>query len=160
VFEQNSFSLDSFDQDSWLFLLETPYVDLSHHQRVYVTAVVESLYVQSVADQIISVAAQNNLSVMDAIQVVTAKHEGLQLAVLNARKVSAEKPVRTYAPRQEKASVTNPKVYSVAEDKSLVACSASETEFVFSQLETLTVSTGTNQIFIQHKPRRDALEHS
>lgn len=52
------------------------------------------------------------------------------------------------------------KVYSVAEDKSLVACSASETEFVFSQLETLTVSTGTNQIFIQHKPRRDALEHS
>jgi hypothetical protein len=48
------------------------------------------------------------------------------------------------------------KVYSLAEDKSLVACSASETEFVFSQLETLTVSTGTNQIFIQHKPRRDA----
>lgn len=50
------------------------------------------------------------------------------------------------------------KVYSVAKDDSLVACSKSETEFVFSQIQTLTASTRSNQIFIQHQPKRSALE--
>lgn len=134
--------------------------DLSHHQRVYVTSVVESLYVKPIADQIISVAAQNNLSVLDAIQVVVSKHGTAQLVVQNKRKVSAlDKPVSVSAPKQERV-VSNPKVYSVAEDKRLVACSESEIEFVFSQLQTLTVGTETNQVFIQHKPKRSALEQN
>lgn len=142
------------------FALRARHFDLSHHQRVYVTSVVESLYVKPIADQIVSVAAQNNLSVLDAIQVVVSKHGTAQLVVQNKRKVSAlDKPVSVSAPKQERV-VSNPKVYSVAEDKRLVACSESEIEFVFSQLQTLTVGTETNQVFIQHKPRRDALEHS
>jgi hypothetical protein len=52
------------------------------------------------------------------------------------------------------------KVYSVEEDNSLVACSDSEKDFVFSQIQTLTVSTGTDQIFIQHQPKRTALEQN
>lgn len=142
------------------FALRARHFDLSHHQRVYVTSVVESLYVKPIADQIVSVAAQNNLSVLDAIQVVVSKHGTAQLVVQNKRKVSAlDKPVSVSAPKQERL-VSNPKVYSVAEDKRLVACSESEIEFVFSQLQTLTVGTETNQVFIQHKPKRSALEQN
>ena len=42
------------------------------------------------------------------------------------------------------------KVYSVAEDKSLIAYSASETEFVFSRLQKVTAHTEADRLFVQH----------
>lgn len=60
MFDRTSFSLGAFDQNAWHLS------DLSHHQRVYATTGVDSLHVQTVADQTIYVAAQNNLSVLGA----------------------------------------------------------------------------------------------
>ena len=124
------------------FALRARHFDLSHHQRVYVASVVESLYVKPIADQIISVATQNNLSVLDAIQVVVSKHGTAQLVIQN---------IRVSALKQEQV-LGNQKVYSIAEDKSLVACSESETEFVFSQLQKATAHTEVSSLFVQHRP--------
>lgn len=158
MFDENSFSLDAFDGSSWRFLLETPYVDLSHHQRVYITSVDESLFAQTVADQIVSVASLNNLSVMDAIQSVAAKYSVAPLVVRDERKLRVEKPVRTHAPKQGKAPSTNGPMCSISDDIRITACAASETEFVVSKAQPLYVSAGENQIFIQHRPKRAALE--
>lgn len=72
MFDENAFSLDAFDQDSWLFAFDTPYEDLSPDQRVYVATVIRSLYVTRVADQIIAVAKHRNLSIVDASRSVVS----------------------------------------------------------------------------------------
>ncbi len=142
------------------FVLRARHRDLTHYQRAYVTSVVESLFAQTVADQIVSVASLNNLSVMDAIQSVTAKYSVEPFVVLDERKLRVKNPARTYAPKQEKAPATNRPMYSISDDIRITACATSETEFVVSRVQTLTTSTGSNQIFIQHKPKRSALEQS
>lgn len=123
-----------------------------------ITSVVESLFAQTVADQIVSVASLNNLSVMDAIQSVAAKYSVAPLVVRDERKLRVEKPVRTHAPKQGKAPSTNGPMCSISDDIRITACAASETEFVVSKAQPLYVSAGENQIFIQHRPKRAALE--
>lgn len=125
---------------------------------IYITSVVESLFAQTVADQIVSVASLNNLSVMDAIQSVAAKYSVAPLVVRDERKLRVEKPVRTHAPKQGKAPSTNGPMCSISDDIRITACAASETEFVVSKAQPLYVSAGENQIFIQHRPKRAALE--
>jgi hypothetical protein len=159
VFDQASFSLDAFDQDSWLFLFETGYADLSHRQRVYVTSVVESIYAQSVADQIISVAAQNNLSVLDAIQAITAKSSVETLVVRKERKVSAAPQARERVAKIERPVATGP-VYSVANSETTHAFATSETGYAFSTPEEIVSTFQQTSLFIQHKPRRSSLEQS
>lgn len=144
------------------FALRARHFDLSHHQRVYVTAVVESLYVQPVANQIIAVAAHNNLSVLDALQVITAKHEARQLVAQNERKVSAERSVslvRTYSPKHEKA-VTNPPAYATDRTFGVFAVTGNQAIYTSTAENGVVAFYSTNSLLIQHQPRRDALEHS
>ena len=162
MFDQTSFSLTAFDQDSRYFLFETNYADLSHHQRIYVTSVVEATYVKSVANQIIAIAAHNNLSVLDALQVITAKHEARQLVAQNERKVSAERSVslvRTYSPKHEKA-VTNPPAYATDRTFGVFAVTGNQAIYTSTAENGVVAFYSTNSLLIQHQPRRDALEHS
>jgi len=95
---------------------------------------------------------------MDAIQSVAAKYSVAPLVVRDERKLRVEKPVRTHAPKQGKAPSTNGPMCSISDDIRITACAASETEFVVSKAQPLYVSAGENQIFIQHRPKRAALE--
>ncbi len=81
MFHEDSFSLDSFSTDSWLFLLEVPYFDLTGKQRVYVRSVVESVYSTAEADKIISFAGSKNLSVLDSAIALRVSTEPLRLVI-------------------------------------------------------------------------------
>jgi hypothetical protein len=141
------------------FVLRARHRDLTHYQRAYVTSVVESLYVKSVADQTIAVAAQNNLSVLDALQVVTAKHSGTQLVARNERKVSADRPARAATPKPEKV-VRNIPAYSVSVPTGVFCASKAQTAVVFSEFQNIVATSAENTMFIQHKPKRASLEQT
>lgn len=78
MFDENSFSLSSFDQDSWLFLLVTPYSDLSPRQRMVVRSALESAYSVEVADDVVSFAAVQSLSVLDAMQAIGVRTQAIE----------------------------------------------------------------------------------
>ncbi len=149
--------IGSIAGQAW-FALNTRYFDLNKYQRAYARHVLETVYALDVVEQIVSVASLNNLSVMDAIQSVAAKYSVAPLVVRDERKLRVEKPVRTHAPKQGKAPSTNGPMCSISDDIRITACAASETEFVVSKAQPLYVSAGENQIFIQHRPKRAALE--
>ena len=58
--------------EAWL-LLNQPYQELSLKGQVFVRSYLSRLYAADIADQIVSVATLNNLSVVDAEAVVAAK---------------------------------------------------------------------------------------
>lgn len=59
--------------EAW-FLLNQPYQELSLKGQIFVRSYLTRIHSVEVAEQIVSVAAVNNISVIDAEVVVTAKH--------------------------------------------------------------------------------------
>ena len=124
MLDENAFSLDSFDDRSWLFLLdvpatqtwnawgkswgkswgvawgpllEAPYFDLSGRQQVQIRSALASVYAETEVDQVFVVAAQNNLCVLDAITALRISVEPLQVVVAAAKQRKAVKQVATTA---------------------------------------------------------------
>ena len=97
MFHEDSFSLDSFSTDSWLFLLEVPYFDLTRKQRVHVRHVLQSVYAPDVVESIVSVAERNNLSAIDSVEVIRAQTGDQTMVVIPRRTVTADKPRFAYA---------------------------------------------------------------
>lgn len=147
MFDENAFSLDSFDQDSWLFLLEVPYFDLSGKQRIYVRSVLESVYATSEVERIVSVAVQNNISVLDAATAVRVSTEPLQIIVRNERKTSAEKPAREPARSPMNQGTKNLPAYVLTEENRAFARAEATAVFAATQAQTLVASTGGITIF-------------
>lgn len=85
MFDENSFSLSSFDQDYWLFLLLTPYANLSPRQRVVVRSALESTYSLEVADKVVSFAAVQSISVLDAMQAIGVRTQAVELFIAQKR---------------------------------------------------------------------------
>lgn len=93
--------------EAWL-LLNQPYQELSLKGQVFVRSYLTSIHSVEVAEQIVSVAAVNNISVIDAEVVVTAKQTVSPVdAVRQSRKAKVE-VAPDYQPRQ------SPKVNPVA----------------------------------------------
>ena len=89
-------------------LLNQPYQELSLKGQIFVRSYLTSIHSVEVAEQIVSVAALNNISVIDAEVVVTAKHTVSPVdAVRRSRKAKVE-IAPEYQPRQA------PKVNPVA----------------------------------------------
>jgi hypothetical protein len=105
------------------------------------------------------VAAQNNLSVLDAIQAITAKSSVETLVVRKERKVSAAPQARERVAKIERPVATGP-VYSVANSETTHAFATSETGYAFSTPEEIVSTFQQTSLFIQHKPRRSSLEQS
>ena len=85
--------------EAW-FLLNQPYQELSLKGQVFVRSYLTSIHSVEVAEQIVSVAALNNISVIDAEVVVTAKQTVTPVeAVRQSRKAKVE-IVPEYQPRQ------------------------------------------------------------
>lgn len=79
-------------------LLERPYVDLSNAERVYVRELLSAIYVRDDVEQIVSVAATQQISVVDAEQVLCVRYGTEPILV---REVVEDKssPVRQAAPK-------------------------------------------------------------
>lgn len=86
--------------EAWL-LLNQPYQELSLKGQLFVRSYLTSIHSVEVAEQIVSVAALNNISVIDAEVVVTAKHHAASVeSVRQSRKAKVE-IAPEYQPRQE-----------------------------------------------------------
>ena len=86
--------------EAWL-LLNQPYQELSLKGQVFVRSYLTRIHSVEVAEQIVSVAAVNNISVIDAEVVVTAKHHAASVeSVRQSRKAKVE-IAPEYQPRQE-----------------------------------------------------------
>ena len=93
--------------EAW-FLLNQPYQELSLKGQIFVRSYLTSIHSVEVVEQIVSVAALNNISVIDAEVVVTAKQTVTPVeAVRQSRKAKVE-IAPGYQPRQA------PKVNPVA----------------------------------------------
>lgn len=85
--------------DAWL-LLNQPYQELSLKGQVFVRSYLASIHSVEVAEQIVSVAALNNISVIDAEVVVTAKQTVTPVeSVRRSRKAKVD-IAPEYQPRQ------------------------------------------------------------
>jgi hypothetical protein len=156
LFHEDSFSLDSFSTDSWMFLLEVPYFDLTGAQRVYVRHVLQSVYAMEVVERIVAVAERNNLSAIDSVDVIRAQAGDQTLVVMPRRAVTADKPqrqVRQAAPKQLKETRV---AYAVTGNESLHA--SVEQFHVFANHSTESVVSGHMQetLSINNKPSRAA----
>jgi len=93
--------------EAWL-LLNQPYQELSLKGQIFVRSYLTSIHSLEVVEQIVTVAALNNISVIDAEVVVTGKHTVSPVdAVRQSRKAKVE-IAPEYQPRQ------SPKVNPVA----------------------------------------------
>lgn len=147
MFDETSFSLDAFGQDAWLFLLDVPYFDLTGKQRIYVRSVVDSIYLAPEAEQIISFAGANNLSVIDAAIALRVSTVPLQTIIESTRKRIVEHKPRTVA--REK-SIRNAPSYVVSSEQSLVCTSEIQAVSVCATQEQITVMAAVNNLIVHH----------
>lgn len=85
--------------EAWL-LLNQPYQELSLKGQVFVRSYLSSIHSVEVAEQIVSVAALNNLSIVDSALSLSAKHRVDYVDVI--RKVSVSKPPKAQADKTSK----------------------------------------------------------
>ena len=77
--------------EAWL-LLNQPYQELSLKGQVFVRSYLKGIYRSEVVTQILSVAARNNISVIDAEVVVAAKTDEVRLEAVKKRTPSRVQP--------------------------------------------------------------------
>lgn len=88
--------------EAWL-LLNQPYQELSIKGQVFVRSYLTHIHSVEVAEQIISVAALNNISVIDAEVVVTAQVSEARLDAVKKRpKSRIEQPKQAKQPERKK----------------------------------------------------------
>lgn len=82
-------------------LLNQPYQELSLKGQVFVRSYLTSIHSVEVAEQIVSVAALNNISVIDAEVVVTAKHYAASVESVRLSRKSKITPETTSTPSRQ-----------------------------------------------------------
>lgn len=147
MFDENAFSLDAFDNDSWLFMLDAPYFSLSGKLRVYVRTVLDSVYSHTEVEQIISTAAQHNLSIFDAATAIHVSTDPLQVIVRDERKAKAEPRVREPKTIQPTPERKNLPAYALTEENRVFTRADVTAIFAFTQAQSLVASTGGSTIF-------------
>lgn len=83
--------------EAWL-LLNQPYQELSLKGQIFVRSYLTSIHSVEVAEQIVSVAAVNNISVIDAEVVVTTKQTVSPVDAVRRAKKARIDPATTSAP--------------------------------------------------------------
>lgn len=83
--------------EAWL-LLNQPYQELSLKGQVFVRSYLTSIHSVEVVEQIVSVAALNNISVIDAETVVAAKQTVAPIEAVRRAKKPRIDPASTQAP--------------------------------------------------------------
>lgn len=130
-------------------ILNARHVDLTGYQRAYVRSILEAVYSSTEADQIISTAARNAISVLDAAVALRVNAEPLQVIAAQERKRNAPAPVvekRTQQPKQQERK--NRPAYAVAALQTVHAQSTDEALFAISETQQLVAATASKPIFI------------
>lgn len=151
MFDETSFSIDAFDQDSWLFLLDVPYFDLTGKQRIYVRSVVESVYSTAEADKIISFAGSKNLSVLDSAIAVRVSTEPLRLVIEAAAAVKKRVGKKLPSIREPKARAI-PAIrpaYAVSTTTAIRAEQDSISLVSWHEVDSVIASDPADQMFVR-----------
>ena len=156
MFHEDSFSLDSFSTDSWLFLLEVPYFDLTRKQRVHVRHVLQSVYAMDVVERIVSVAERNNLSAIDSVEVIRAQTGDQTMVVIPRRTVTADKPQSQVGHGTPNQSKETRFAYAVAANESMRASAEQLRFFANHSTESIVSSHAQEMLFITNKSSRTA----
>ena len=85
--------------EAWI-LLNQPYQELSLKGQIFVRSYLTSIHSVEVVEQIVSVAAVNNISVIDAEVVVTAKHHAASVESVRLSRKAKVEIAPEYQPRQ------------------------------------------------------------
>ena len=102
--------------EAWL-LLNQPYQELSLKGQIFVRSYLTSIHSVEVAEQIVSVAAVNNISVIDAEVVVTTKHHATSVeSVRQSRKAKVE-----IAPEYQSRNVPKAQPMAIHRQQGVVA---------------------------------------
>lgn len=96
MFDENAFSTDAFSTDSWLFLFEVPYHDITGVQRVFVRSVTEKIYGVLVAEAIVSIASEQNISIVQSASNVVVRRKAKRE---NSNGKLEKSPRKTAAPK-------------------------------------------------------------
>lgn len=150
MFDETSFSIDAFDQDSWLFLLDVPYFDLTGKQRVYVRSVVESVYSTAEADKIISFAGSKNLSVLDSAIALRVSTEPLRLVIESAAvKKRVGKKLPSIRETKARAIPAIRPAYAVSTTTAIRAEQDSISLVSWREADSVIVSDSADQMFVR-----------
>jgi len=148
MFDETSFSLDAFAQESWLFLLDVPYFDLTGKQRVYVRSVVESVYSISEANEIVSFASGNNLSVLDSAIALRVSTKPLQLVIEAAAKKQASNKLLTAREPKVRAMPAIRPAYAVSSATAINAVHESLSVVSWHAVDSIVASDSVDQVFV------------
>ncbi len=149
MFDETSFSLDAFALESWLFLLDVPYFDLTGKQRVYVRSVVESVYSISEANEIVSFASGNNLSVLDSAIALRVSTKPLQLVIeAAAKKQASNNPLATREPKIRAIPAITP-AYAVSSVTTINAVHESLSVVSWYAVDSIVASDSVDQVFVR-----------
>ncbi len=147
MFDETSFSIDAFAQDAWLFLLDVPFFDLTGKQRIYVRSVVDSIYLSSEAEKIISFAGANNLSVVDAATALRVSTAPLRTVIEAAKKRAVEQIQR---PATRLKSTKNTPAYVVSTKHSLACTSETQAVSVCATKEQIAAVAAVKNLIVNH----------
>lgn len=147
MFDKTSFSIDAFAQDAWLFLLDVPFFDLTGKQRIYVRSVVDSVYLSSEAEKIISFAGTNNLSVVDAATALRVSTAPLQTVIEAAKKRATQQTPR---PTTGAKITKKTPAYVFFSEQSLVCTSETQAVSVCANQEQITVMAAVKNLIVHH----------
>lgn len=148
--------MDSFSTDSWLFLLEVPYFDLTRKHRVHVRHVLQSVYALDVVERIVSVAERNNLSAIDSVEVIRAQTGDQTMVVIPRRTVTADKPQSQVGHGTPNQSKETRFAYAVAANESMRASAEQLRFFANHSTESIVSSHAQEMLFITNKSSRTA----
>lgn len=124
-------------------------IDLSGKQRLYVRSILESVYSSDETDQIISAAARNTISVLDAAVALRVNAEPLQIVVAAAKQRMAPKPVAEKTVRPPKAQErANKPAYVVARPIVLSVSIPNKALIAFAESRQVVSSTASQQLFV------------
>lgn len=106
MWDSRSFSAQSFDGRSWLGLLTTPYRELTRVQRVSVRTGLSAVYVPASVEQIVTFAATQRLTVLDAVTALSSMATVRRLVAMQAvnQRMPAERKLVPSAPKRSKST--------------------------------------------------------
>ena len=157
MFHEDSFSLDSFSTDSWLFLLEVPYFELTGKQRVYVRHALQSVYAMDVAERIVAVAEHHNLSAVDSVEVIRAQIGDQTLFVLPRKRIASEKSQHKANPVAQKQAKETRVAYATSSTEAIYAMAAQLRVFAdFHAAQSIVSGHAPEILFVINKPERAA----
>ena len=127
--------------EAW-FLLNQPYQELSLKGQIFVRSYLTSIHSSEVVEQIVSIAALNNISVIDAEVVVTAKQtvapvEAVRLSVIrkvaqSTQKLAAIQPLKRDQKPSISAMLRQPSILAKAIQNEIAASSQAQSVNIIS----------------------------